>query len=351
MRYVFWTTFVLIIIARILFQKPDFSDGQKIRISSKVDGEPIRYETSQMFYLEGLRIYLPTLPEIYYGDFVIVEGVVEEKNLKDAVLVERLESSGMLYKFRRKMLEVYNKSLPEPHASLVTGVVLGSKSSIPRSFWEDLKDSGTAHVVVASGMNVTLVAGFLMNFFLLLIERKKAVFLALVGIWVYAILAGFDAPIIRAAIMGSIAFSAQALGKLYQAWRALVISALLMLIIKPGFISDLGFILSFVATGSLMVFEARIRKRIKALPLFLKEGLSTSLAAQIGVAPILYLTFGQFSLLSPLINALVLWTIAPMTIIGAFGGLVGLVYEPLGKIILYLTIPFTFWFESIVTYV
>jgi competence protein ComEC len=203
-------------------------------------------------------------------------------------------------------------------------------------------------VVVASGMNVTLVAGFLLNLLILVLPRRQAVPVTLIGIWCYSLIAGFDAPIIRAAIMGSIGFTAQVLGKLYYAWRALAFSALAMLIIQPKWVGDIGFILSFVATASLMIFEAKIRKYLMKIPVILREGLSTSLAAQIGVAPILLVTFGQFNLLSPLINALVLWTIAPITIIGAIGGLIGVFVPGLGRMILYLTFPLSAWFVYIV---
>jgi competence protein ComEC len=148
--------------------------------------------------------------------------------------------------------------------------------------------------------------------------------------------------------MGSIAFSAQALGRLNDAWRGLFLSALIMLIFRPEWIGDLGFILSFVATASLMLFEKRIRKRVKFLPDVIRQDFSTSLAAQIGVAPIIYVTFGQFNILSPVINALVLWTIAPITIIGMVGGIVSLLSIPLGKLILLLSFPLTSWFVFVV---
>ncbi|MCK4828576.1 ComEC/Rec2 family competence protein, partial [bacterium] len=287
-------------------------------------------------------------PEIYYGDRVVIEGLVEDDQLKDPVLVKKEESSGLLYQFRKNIIKVYQKSLPEPHSSFVAGVTLGSKASVPRDFWQALKDSGTIHVVVASGMNVTLVAGFLMNFLILFFPRKRAIPTALLGIWGYSLVSGFDAPIIRAAIMGSVGFTAQSLGKLYDAWRALFLSALVMLIAKPEWLTDLGFILSFVATFSLMLFERKVRGLVSRVPFLFREGLSTSLAAQIGVAPILFVTFGQFNLLSPVVNALVLWTIAPITIIGAIGGLVGLLVPFLGRMILLITFPLTAWFVYVV---
>lgn len=348
MRYFVWLFLIILVIFRFFTTRPTFSDGQKIRITDRVSLEPIRYPTSQRILLSGLKIYLPTFPEIHYGDRVVVEGRVEGDKLIKAELISLSENQGVLFKTRKKLVGIFQKSLPEPHASLVAGVTLGSKSSLPVRFWESLKLSGTAHVVVASGMNVTLVAGFLMGILVIFLPRQRAVPAALLGIWVYSLLSGFDAPIVRAAVMGSVAFSAQALGKLYLAARALVLSALAMLVVWPDWLTDLGFILSFVATASLMLFERKIARFVRFAPGIFRQGFSTSLAAQIGVAPVLFVTFGQFNLLSPIINALVLWTIPPMTIIGGIGGIIGLMVPLLGKLILLLNYPLTSWFIWIV---
>jgi len=328
--------------------RPIYSDGDKIKITTKVSSEPIKYDTSQRLILVGLKTYLPNYPEISYGDKVVVEGTVGDGKLNDPKLISLEPIAGILYKTRNNIIKVYQKSLPEPHASLLAGLTLGSKAGLPADFWETLKETGTAHVVVASGMNVTLVAGFLIGILIMLLPRRKAIPLALAGVWTYSLLSGFDAPIVRAAIMGSVTFTAQAFGRLQTASRALFLSAALMLIVKPDWITDLGFILSFVATASLMLFERKISSLIRFMPGIFREGLSTSLAAQIGVAPILFATFGQFSLLSPLINALVLWTIAPTTIIGGIGGIIGLASVTVGKAIIFLSYPLTTWFVWIV---
>lgn len=348
MRY-----FILILLTLVLFlryenTKPHYQDGDKVRITTKVTSEPIRYTNSQYLKLLGLKVYLPLFPEITYGDQVVVEGVVKEGVLSNPELISYEESKAFLFKLRQNIIKSYQRALPEPHSSLLAGVTLGSRSSIPKNFWQQLKSTGTLHVVVASGMNVTLVASFLINVFVLVIPRKKAAVFALCGIWVYALLSGFDAPIIRAAIMGSIAFTAQSLGRLYHAWRGLFLSAYAMLLIKPQWIVDLGFILSFAATVSLMLFERRVRKRISKVPGLFREGLSTSLAAQVGVAPILLFTFGRLSIFSPIVNALVLWTIPGITIIGMIGGLVSLGSIYLGNGILLLSYPLSFWFVTIV---
>jgi len=345
---VLFLVLVLLVLVRSVLSRPVYKEGQVIRITTRVTSEPIRYASSQSFNLLGLKISLPLFPEISYGDVVKIEGEVIKGKLDQAKLVGIKESNGFLFGLRKKIIEFYQKSLPEPHSALVAGITLGSKSALPQNFWDLLKKTGTAHVVVASGMNVTMTASFLIGILLLFLNRKKALILAISGIWVYVVLSGLDAPIIRAAIMVSFAYGAQISGRLTNSWRIFFLTGLVMLLIKPSWISDLGFVLSFTATASLMLFEKKAAKLFAKIPVFFREGLTTSLSAQIGVAPILYLAFGQFNILSPIINALILWTVAPIMIIGVAGGIVGLAIPAVGKLILYLAYPMTWWFTNVI---
>jgi len=349
MRIVVWIFLIGLIIFRFFSTLPKYKDGQKVRITQKVTSEPVRYSFYQSFNLSGLTVYIPKFPEVTYGDSVVVEGTVEGRKLSNAKLIEVSEGRGPLVRVRKRLIDFYQSALPQPYSGLIAGVVLGSKAGLSEDFWDDLKVTGTAHVVVASGMNVTLVTGFLVGMVTIFLPRRKAIPLAIAGIWVYSLISGFDAPIVRAAVMGSVAFLAQWAGRVVTAWKALFLSAACMLIAWPQWLTDLGFILSFVATTCLLLFEARVRKVFSFLPNIIREGFSTSLAAQIGVAPIIFVTFGQFNLLSPLINALILWTIAPITILAGLSGILGLVIPLAGKLILYLSYPLTFWFVKVVT--
>jgi competence protein ComEC len=348
MRFIFWLLLFVIIFIRIFSSQPEYPEGERVRIKTRIVSEPIRYENSQRVITAGLVTYLPLYPEINYGDKIVVLGAVVGDKLKDPKLIAISKRSSKLFLIRNRLVEFYKKALPEPHSSLVAGYTIGSKSEMPPAFWESLKISGTAHVVVASGMNVSLVGGFLMTSLVAVLPRKKAIPLALTGIWIYSVIAGFDAPIIRAAIMGSIAFTAQEMGRLNYSLRALTASALLMLIIRPVWINDLGFLLSFASTLAIILFEPKVKKAVQFLPSPLKEDVATTTAAQVGVAPILFFTFGQFNPMSIVANALVLWTVVPVTVIGMIAGIVGLVLEPIGKFILLAVYPLTWWFIFIV---
>jgi competence protein ComEC len=344
----FWVFLLTLAIVRLVSQKPDFSDGKIVQITGVITTEPVTYTYYQRVSLAGLKIFLPKYPEVSYGDKITVTGKVEKGELTGAKLNVIEEKVLPLSSLRQKIITFYQKSLPEPHASLLSGIVMGSKKGLPQEFWRQIVKTGVAHVVVASGMNVTMVSGFILNLLLLYFPRRKAIYLALVGVWSYVALSGIDAPLVRAAIMGSIIFFGQFLGRVASTIRVLVITGLIMIIIFPRWLLDIGFILSFIATFSLILFQAKIERFFSFLPGILRGGLTTSLAAQIGVAPVIMVSFGNFSLLSPLVNALVLWTVAPITIIGMLAGGVGFIIPELGKACLYLAYPLTAWFVEVV---
>lgn len=339
---------ILLIFLRFYSTRPVYKNGDFVKITSKVYSEPIVYDRQQYLKLQGLKIYLPKYPEINYGDKIVVTGQVEKDKLVSPKLVEISQEKGLLYALRGNLISFYKSSLPEPYSSLVAGIVIGSKN-MPESFWEKLKSTGTAHIVVASGTNVTMTISFLIGLLTTFLKRRTAIWFTMIGILGYVILSGFDAPIVRAGIMGSILLLGQEKGRILNSWRILIYSGLIMLLIKPLWITDLGFILSFVATISLMLFQKKIDLKLKLIPTFFREGLSTSLAAQIGVAPIIFATFGQFNILSPIINMLILWTIPYIMVAGALGGVIGLIVPLVGRLILFILFPLLWYFERILS--
>lgn len=347
MGKIVWVTILLLLALRITlfyFTRKTFPDGTRIRITSVVSSEPVRYSNTQYLKLSGFEIYIPLYPEVNLGDRLVVEGVKEGKKLKKAKVLSVNPTNTGLYGMRKRLLEFYQRNLPQPHSSLIAGITLGSKSDIPEEFWNILKSTGTAHIVVASGMNVTLVSQFLISFLALILPRRGAIPIALAGVWGYAVLSGFDAPIVRASIMGSLAFIAQEFGRLNFSIRTLFLTAFAMLFVKPDWISDLGFQLSFLATLTILLFEPKFYKLLGRIPSIIRKDLSTSLAAQIGVSPILLFGFGKLNILSPLINSAVLWTVVPLAVLGAVSGFIGLIYEAFGRFLLLLTYPLTSWF-------
>ncbi len=348
-KYFIYLLLILLIVFRYFTTRPGYLVGQKIRITSIVYSDPIKYTSYQYLKLVGLKIYLPIFPEINYGDEIIVEGTVGDKKLEKAKLTEIKKSVGFGANFRNNIISFYQKVLPQPMSELAAGITLGSKGNLTNEFWDQVKKTGVAHIVVASGTNVTFVVSFLMGVLTAFLSRKRAILFVILGITFYLFVSGFEAPLIRAAVMAGFTFLAQETGRLILPWRVLFITGGVMLAINPEWLTDIGFTLSFVSTASLLLFERRIRSKLFFIPEFFKEGLSTSLAAQIGVAPILFVTFGRFNIWSPIVNALVLWTVPYIMILGVVGGVMGLIIPFVGKLILWLGYPLLWWFVKIVS--
>jgi competence protein ComEC len=306
MKYFIWLVLILLIVIRYFTSRPVYNNGDSVRITATVLTDPVSYPGSQRISIAGLTFFLPAFPEISYGDRVVVEGITDSGKLKNVKLISVSGNQSFGSGLRNKIINFYQQVLPQPASGLTAGIILGSKGTLTSDFWESVKSTGVAHVVVASGTNVTFVVSFLMGVFTFFLPRKRAIFFVIFSIILYLFVSGFEAPLIRAAIMAIIAFWATEVGRLVNAWRILFLAAAIMLIIQPDWLNDIGFALSFTSTASIMLFEKRINKWLKHIPELLREGFSTSFAAQIGVAPILFVTFGRFNIWSPVINALVL---------------------------------------------
>lgn len=348
MKYLIWPLLILLIIARYFNTRPVFRTGDRVKITTTVYTDPVIYGNSQYLRISGLKVYLPLTPEITYGDKIILEGVIEGDKLKNPKIVDVGEGRFLLTNFRNKVIAFYQNNLPQPEGGLLAGIVLGAKGVVSRDFYDRTKLTGVAHIVVASGTNVTFVAAFLMSLATLIFSRRGAIVFVILGITSYLFISGFDAPLVRAAIMATVAFLAQETGRVVAAWRIFFLTVGAMLVVNPDWLTDTGFFLSFASTAALLLFEKRIREKLNFIPKIIKEDLSTSLAAQIGVAPILFVTFRQFNIWSPLINTLVLWTVAPLMIIGVVGGIAGVIFGSAGRLILYLGYPMLWWFVKVV---
>src|SRR3990167_164697 len=104
MKFLLYGLLVLPIIFRFFTTRPTYSDGEKIRTTTQVLSEPIRYETSQYLKIAGLKVYLPLFPEISYGDNVVIEGVVDSNKLRSPKLISVVESKNFTSRFRNGVL-------------------------------------------------------------------------------------------------------------------------------------------------------------------------------------------------------------------------------------------------------
>lgn len=351
MNKLIWGALIFLFIFRVgdfLVNSEKYNEGAIVRLEGRLLQEPTFYNYSQGFELNGVRVYVQSSKELHYGDYIEIEGTYKEGIVQKAKIIKHESHPSLFLSIRERILDIYKKSLPQDEAGLVAGITLGSKVLIDQEFWNAIKKSGTAHVVVASGTNIVLVSAFFIRFATLFMRRSKALFFSFLGIWSYTFLVGFEAPIIRASIMATTAFLFQWYGRVYKPLFVLTWVALWMIIIVPSWLVDVGFYLSFFATAGIMVLERPLESKLRFIPRFVRGDFATTLAAQIAVSPILLFFFGSIQWIAPFVNMLILWTIVPITITGFLSGLVGLFVPDLGGFILLGAYPFSWWFVFIV---
>lgn len=145
----------------------------------------------------------------------------------------------------------------------------------------------------------------------------------------FSFFVGVQPPIARAALMGILSLVGSLIGRKVSPVYSLLVSAVICLWVYPGWISSLSFYLSYAATSGIILVPKPFKVRVvkgKVLTYFYHycvEDLQTSLAAQLFTAPLIWFYFGRISLISPITNLLVSWTVAPITLMGALFCLAG----------------------------
>jgi competence protein ComEC len=342
-----------------------YRDQQHVVFSSTVNQEPEIITGKQYFKIktpDGISVKISTglIPVIHFGDKLFIDGVFTRKsyqghdywvmyfpkiqiNHKDQNIITDTASE-----IRKKAKMLSDSTLPPVSSSLLTGIIFGGSQGIPDEFMQKLRVVGVLHIIAASGMNVNLVAGALLFVLGTFLRRQIALLIAVLGVVFYVFLTGFEASIIRAAIMAVIAFSASLLGRQNIALLSVFLTGYIMLFFMPFLLFDVGFQLSFLSTLGILLIKPLIA--IKGLRILrgIWDDVGTTIAAQIATMPILFGVFGSYGILSVLVNALVLWTIPPLMSLGSLAVLAGFICEPFGKMMLYLIYPLLWYFEKII---
>jgi competence protein ComEC len=230
------------------------------------------------------------------------------------------------------------RELPEPQASLAVGILLGLQSSIPDDVTANFSATGTSHILVISGWNITIIATALYAVAGGLKLSKRAAFWAILGcIWLYTLFVGATPTVIRAAVMGTILVLGQRLARPAHAWTTLFAACGAMTIWDPQTLWDLGFQLSALATASLFAYGKGVERLLLRTPLrvgwldWAREALTATLAAQILALPLILYQFGNLSIVAPLANVVLLPVVPAAMLFGALALLGGMIWLPLGQ--------------------
>jgi len=253
---------------------------------------------------------------------------------------------------------IINQLLPEPQAGLLSGILFGTKATLTTELKDALITTGTLHLIALSGTNITILTKIVNSVFLSFTSRKVAGFFSMVTIVGFVFFVGPSPSIVRAALMGCISILGVMTGKNRIGIVTWAVAAICMLTVSPTLITNLSFQLSALASLGMVLFDSSSKPpsfgekregegidapkhellekgapRLFFSPIlsFLYSELRTTLAAQVFTIPLIFITFYRISIISPLTNILVGWSIPFVMILGFVMILCGAVWLPLGQ--------------------
>lgn len=243
--------------------------------------------------------------------------------------------------WRTDLLARLRAHLPEDVAAVAIGVVAGQQDLVPKDITEDMRDTGTLHLLATSGFNVLLLAaGLLFVVSHLPVPRWAQIALVLVVLLAYTDAVGGRPPVVRATVMATVFFAAFFFRRSPDGLSSMALAAMACALVEPWTVLDAGYQLSFVVVFGLLLFIPPMFRRIRSwsearpwpMPLrwaamAMGSTVATTLVAMAFASPILSASFGTFSLIAPIAN-LVTAAAVPFIYLGVAIGSVGDLISP-----------------------
>ncbi|MEX1277711.1 MAG: ComEC/Rec2 family competence protein, partial [Chloroflexota bacterium] len=227
---------------------------------------------------------------------------------------------------RRWLLDGLVTTVPEPEASLGAGILLGVRAGIDPAVRDAFAVAGLSHVVAISGWNVAIVV-VLIGALTRRLRRRAGPALpavvAVVAVAGYVVLVGASPAVVRAALMAGALLVSRLGGSPAHAGSALMAAVVVMLVISPAALWDVGFQLSALATGGLIVLGGTLEQRLARWPAWIRTPVALTVAAQLATLPVLLATFEQVSLVAPLANVVVVPLVPAVMAGSALAAVVG----------------------------
>lgn len=365
---VIFTFLFTLLVGRFFFylaQPALLHPGEDTSFCGRLQDEPKLQFGKVSFHIDGISVQ--TLSEnLHYGQYVCVAGIVQELkgktsnrnfslpmlekvnmtiyspnvNLKNDPLSTALSG---IFTLRNRLLSSIYIVLPKDEAALFIGIFLGDKQGFSKELLTIFQNTGTMHIVAASGMNITLLSGMLLALLLPLLHRRVALSIAILVLLFYAVVALLSPSIVRAAIMGVGVLLAGIFGRQAHPGFLLTIAVIIMLFITPSLVFDVGFLLSVAATAGLVFVKPLLDevstqwKTLSSIP-FIGEDFSTTLVSFASTAPILLSSFGTLSLIGLISNIFILWTVPILMSLGILYCCVFFI-PAISSLLLYLAYP------------
>jgi competence protein ComEC len=241
------------------------------------------------------------------------------------------ENQGNLFiqsgiKVRNRLMEIIDAYLPSQTAGLLKGILLGNREGLSTEEKEGFRKAGLSHILAVSGMHVGfLLLQFHFLFRFIFINKRVANGFIILLLWGFVLVTGFQPSVLRAVLMASVVLLEKILRREPDLYSSIAFAAMILLILNPYQIFQVGFLLSFSATLGIVMFHQKIKNKISywKFPELFKNIFSGTLSAQIGIFPIMAWFFNSVFLSSVIANFLVFPILGIVHFLGVMMVLVG----------------------------
>lgn len=231
-------------------------------------------------------------------------------------------ASGLSYKmlrWRNRIIGKYNRlEITPSERAVLSALTLGYTAGMTSELRSHFSAVGVAHLLAVSGFHVAVVAG-IVSLLLSFLPKHGAGFVVKYGVtlvllWLFVTLTGMAVSAIRAGLMFTFYWTGKLLRRQSEGYNTLAAVAFCMLVYRPYNLFDIGFQLSFLAVWSILYLQPRISSLLTVRNPLLRypwQGMSVTIAAQVGTAPLCMYIFGTVPLVF-------LFTNLPLAILSTF---------------------------------
>ena len=326
--------------------------------------------------------------ELEYGDKVKIKGIYEKpskaQNYGGFDYQNYLKSIGIIGVIDVEKIEVLEKNKgnfivknindlskkikektellfkDEEEQGLIQGLILGDKTNVSEEIQENFEITNLSHILAVSGMHITYLIIGMQIVFQKLAGKKITNIMMIVFLIIYMILAGSSPSVVRTVIMGILTIFSKLVYRKNDILTSIAISLFIILIYNPFLITDVGLQLSYLGTLGIILFHKnlynflrgvkiknkrfkyRINRKLILLIDKIKEILSVTLAASIGILPVMLYHFNLFGTYFLIANLIVSIIIGPIVIVGTITVVLSFISLPIAKFISHIS-KFLIW--------
>ncbi|NFP54267.1 ComEC/Rec2 family competence protein [Clostridium botulinum] len=213
-----------------------------------------------------------------------------------------------IYNFKSIAYNKFKEQLGENKTAMVMSLCFGETKYISNSDKDILKKLGVIHAVSVSGFHMAIIYK--------LLERVLGLTLAIPVSFLYVILTGMKSSAIRAFIMIIILKLSKKVFRKYDSLSSISLAAIIILLNKPYYMLDIGFMLSFLSTLGILLYNKKISRTLYKLPQRINSCVSLTLSSQVYTFPYMCFTIQSFGLGFIIGNLVLVPLYAPIVLLG-----------------------------------